>query len=307
MLTKSDMKALVVLIGATFFLAGMTINLDAEQPGPVPAALSTEPSASAASENKRVPAALREFLDGVAGYGQASSFAILTEINEPALARLFPDDRFFSLVFRMHPVARMVPASLETQNIFIVPKAGPVQHVTNTGQLEHFFKEKLGPRREPADQKAAVQAWLALSQTFVQDGMFQFSVPPDSIKLSRIDTDTNATGKAVITPAGGNRGEIIATLHFTSGGDLTSVKEEQNVQQGVRPICQATRLLDPDPIVRAMAAQDLLVMGRGAMPYLREQRKTAAPELVRAIDAISHQIEVRESAWEKTRVPAARP
>ena len=102
-----------------------------------------------------------------------------------------------------------------------MPKAGPVQHVINTGQLEHFFKEKLVSRREPADQKAAVQAWLALSQTFVQDGMFQFSVPPDSIKLSRTDTDTNATGKAVITPAGGNRGEIMATLHFTSGGDLT--------------------------------------------------------------------------------------
>ena len=72
-------------------------------------------------------------------------------------------------------------------------------------------------------------------------------------------------------------------------------------------MCQATRLLDSDPIMRAMAAQDLLIMGRAAMPYLREQRKTAAPELVRAIDAISAQIEERESAWEKTRPPVDRP
>jgi len=84
------MKALVVLISAMFFLADMTsarerpdndgieaINLVAEQAHPVPAGPSTEPSVSAASENKRVPAALQEFLAGVAGYGQASSFAIL--------------------------------------------------------------------------------------------------------------------------------------------------------------------------------------------------------------------------------------
>ena len=77
---ETDMKVLVALIGATFFLAGMTINLDAEQPGfPSRQQLPLDRAvASAASENKRVPAALREFLDGVAGYGQASSFGILT-------------------------------------------------------------------------------------------------------------------------------------------------------------------------------------------------------------------------------------
>ena len=142
--------------------------------------------------------------------------------------------------------------------------------MNDSAQLEHFFKEKLGPRRDEASQKEAVQAWLSLSQTFVQDGMFQFSVPSDTLQLARLDSGTEATGKAVVTPAGGNRGEIIATLQFTSSGELTSVKEEQHVQTGIRPMCQATRLLDSDPIVRAMAAQDLLIMGRAAMPYLRE-------------------------------------
>ena len=102
---------------------------------------------------------------------------------------------------------------------------------------------------------------------------------PIIFQLARIDSGTEAKGKAVVAPAGGNRGEIIATLHFTSNGELTSVKEERNVQTGIRPMCQATRLLDSDPIVRAMAAQDLLIMGRAAMPYLREQRGTAQPEL----------------------------
>jgi len=288
MLTKPDTKVLVVLAAAALFFPGMT-------------------RAAEQSENKNVPAALREFLAGVTGYSQASSFATLAEVSEPALARFFPDYHFFSLVFRMHPVARMAPTPLESQNVFIVPKTGRVQHVKTAAQLERFFKEKLGPRRDEADQKAAVRAWLALSQTFAQDGMFQFSVSQDSVALTKIDAGTNATGKAVITPNGGNRGEIMATLHFTSAGELTSVKEERNVQEGVRPICQATRLLDSDPIVRKMAVQDLLVMGRGAMPYLRERRKTATPELVEAIDAISQQIEERERAWEKSRVPAVSP
>lgn len=288
MLTRLDRKLLVLLVVAALFFPSMT-------------------RAAEQSENKSIPGALKEFLAGVAGYSQASSFATLVEVNEPALARLFPDYHFFSLVFRMHPIARMAPPSLEMQNVFIVPKAGRVQHVTAATQLENFFKEKLGSRREEVDQKAAVRAWLALSQTFAQDGMFQFSVSQDSLAVAKIDAGTNATGKAEVTPNGGNRGEIMATLHFTPAGELTSVKEERNVQEGVRPICQATRLLDPDPIVRKMAVQDLLVMGRAATPYLRERRKIASPELVQAIDAISEQIEERESAWDKSRVPVVGP
>ena len=293
------MKVSVILACGTFFLACITdvsSNPSGVADGPA--------SASSGDPTPPIPAALQKFLAGVPRYGQASSFAMLKEVTAPA--RLFPDYHFFSLVFRMHPIARIAPEPLKEQNILIVAPAGSVQQVNDSAQLEHFFKEKLGSRRDEASQKEAVQAWLALSQTFVQDGMFQFSVASDSLQLARLDSGTEATGKAVVTPAGGNRGEIIATLHFSSSGELTSVKEERNVQTGVRPMCQATRLLDSDPIVRAMAAQDLLIMGRPAMPYLREQRKTASPELVRAIDAISDQIEARESAWEKTRPPADR-
>ncbi len=289
-LTRLDMKVSIILICGTLFLACVT-DKSVGADGPA--------SASSVDPVHPIPPALEKFLAGVPRYSEASSFAILKEVTAPA--RLFPDYHFFSLVFRMHPIARVAPEPLKEQNILIVSPSGSVQQVNDSAQLEHFFKEKLGSRRDEASQKEVVQAWLALSQTFVQDGMFQFSIPPESLKLTRIDSGAEATGKAVVVPGGGNRGEIIATLHFTSSGELTSVKEERNVQPGVRPICQATRLLDSDPIVRAMAAQDLLIMGRAAMPYLREQRKTATPELAHAIDAISDQIEARESAWEKTR------
>jgi hypothetical protein len=45
-------------------------------------------------------------------------------------------------------------------------------------------------------------------------------------------------------------------------------------------------LLDPDPVVRSIVEQDLLIMGPAAGPYLEEQRARAAPDLQRAIDRI---------------------
>jgi len=46
------------------------------------------------------------------------------------------------------------------------------------------------------------------------------------------------------------------------------------------------KLLDPDPIVRGMAEQAILVMGKDAEEYLKDMRATASAELRRAIDGI---------------------
>ena len=62
------------------------------------------------------------------------------------------------------------------------------------------------------------------------------------------------------------------------------------LRPGIRPICQATKLLDRDPIVRRMAEQDVLVMGRAAKPYLDQVRATARPKLQQAIDRIWQRI-----------------
>ena len=62
--------------------------------------------------------------------------------------------------------------------------------------------------------------------------------------------------------------------------------------RGMRPRCQATLLLHPDPLVREIAEQDLLVLGRLAREYLLEQRAKANPDLRRQIDRIWKQIEV---------------
>ena len=102
-----------------------------------------------------------------------------------------------------------------------------------------------------------------------------------------------ATSKAVVMQ-GGN-GELTATLTFSADGKLTSFDDNHKIKPGPRPICQATRLLDPDPIVRKMAEQDLLYMGLAARDYLREQRAKASPELRRAIDRLWERIV--EAGW----------
>src|SRR6476646_9118926 len=111
--TKPDMKVSVILFCGTFFLACITdvsSNSSGAPAGPA--------SASSADPAPPIPAALHKFLAGVPRYGQASSFAMLKEVTAPA--RLFPDYHFFSLVFRMHPIARIAPEPLKEQNILIV-------------------------------------------------------------------------------------------------------------------------------------------------------------------------------------------
>lgn len=80
------------------------------------------------------------------------------------------------------------------------------------------------------------------------------------------------------------------TMILDASGIFVDVWETSTVLPGVRPICQATKLLDRDPIVRRMAEQDILVMGRMAKPYLDEIRAKAKPKLKQAIDRIWRRI-----------------
>ena len=74
--------------------------------------------------------------------------------------------------------------------------------------------------------------------------------------------------------------------HPHADGKLLQVSQTAKIKEGPRPICQATKLLDADPLVRRICERDLLFMGRPALDYLREQRDLAGPELRRAIDRV---------------------
>jgi hypothetical protein len=212
----------------------------------------------------------------------------LVSITDEMLSGAFPQHKFFALIFRQYPVARIPPEPLRSQNLFAVHKDGKVQHLKDAKGLEEFFRNRLGPVSDEKSAKDDVEAWLRLTEEFKQDGFFKFSIPKDSLAAEKSKDGWNASGKVIVTQGG--KGEIRAALTFTEAGKLAKIEENNNIKAGIRPICQATKLLDSDLVVRQMAEKDLLVMGQAAKEYLDEQRAKASPELQKAIDRLWQRI-----------------
>ncbi len=214
---------------------------------------------------------------------------MVQHIADGPLERALPRWAFFSVLFRQYPVARLTPPGLKASTVFAVGPDGKVQVLSDAKELERFFKAHLPAARTDDQIKDAARAWLRLAQQFHQDGFYKFALMDDSTKV-RPGQEGKAVSGKVVAMAGGN-GTIDATLNFAPTGKLLSAVESAKLRPGPRPICQATRLLDPDPVVRRMAEQDLRIMGTAAKDYLDEQRSRATPELRRAIDRLWRQIE----------------
>ena len=104
---------------------------------------------------------------------------------------------------------------------------------------------------------------------------------------ARLDFDPNVSGQSLWKTDGLDRVGLLRELWRQLAAQ---VNEEAKIRPGPRPICQATKLLDADQIVRRMAEQDLLYMGRAAHEYLMQQRAQAAPDLQQAIDRLWQRI-----------------
>jgi hypothetical protein len=202
-------------------------------------------------------------------------------ITDDAVTGSLPDVSCFAVMFRQYPVAIAPPEPLRSSNVLAV-KDGKVEPITDTAALEKFLKANLKPVKDEAGAKAAAVAWLRLALELQQDGFFGFSAPDVSA-----EKDKTATGKVKVEKGG--MGEITAALTFEDG-KLAKVEAKSSVKAGVRPICQATKLLDADPIVRKMAEKDILVMGQACKDYLDEQRAKASPELRKEIDRVWRRI-----------------
>jgi hypothetical protein len=221
-----------------------------------------------------------------------ATFGQVTHVKDASLAKALPKHIFFTAHFRQYPVARALPEPLTHANIFAYRADGKLTLLNEAKALKNFFVENAarieGDSRDAA--KDVTRAWLKLSPELQQDGFYKFVIMDDSIKAT-LERDKftfiKAAGKVVVMQ-GGN-GAIEAKLSWKNGS-LYSIDHLVEIRPGPRPICQATKLLDPDPIVRKMAEQDLLIMGTFAKPYLDEQRAKATPELRGAIDRLWQRI-----------------
>jgi hypothetical protein len=211
-------------------------------------------------------------------------------ITDEALAKTFPDYIFFAVHFPQWPLAVAPPKPLTSANVFAVDKERKLKHFTDFATLEPFFRNQLDAINDDQRGKRVVRAFLRLMEEFAQDGFYKFDIPDKELVVSTENAERVVTGKAVVVPERGNKGEIVVTMTFGITGMVQKIAWNQKLVRGMRPKCQATKLLDPDPLVRFMAEQDLLVIGQAGREYLRQQRSKASPELRRAIDRIWAQI-----------------
>jgi hypothetical protein len=242
------------------------------------AARADEPKVS--EDVKAAQERLAEYLKGIKG-AQAAGVTPLAD----GTAETFPDHVLFSVLFPQYPVARVAPPPLSSSNVVAVPKKkdGKPVPITDAKALEKFVKENARAVKTAADGETAMKAWLRASAELNQDGFYKFTIKSEAGKVTG-DVVT-VTGTAPVDQKNGDKGQIMAALSFKDGKMLEAATDVK-LSPGPRPICQATKLLDPDPIVRRMAEDSIRMMGSRAKPYLDEQRAKASAELREAIDRV---------------------
>ena len=223
-----------------------------------------------------------DFLDNLNVHGY-----VIRPITDDYVGRTFPNFSFFGVIFRQYPVAYLCPQQqgLECSNIFFVQNE-EVGFAPNIAELKTFFSQKLCPVPNEDAANDTGETWLRFSDELKQDLFFEFS--PPAVDYTATADGATVTGQAVVTAGG--QGQIDMTMNFDPVGIFVDVQESSSVRPGVRPICQATKLLDRDPIVRGMAEQDILVMGRMAKPYLDLIRAKSRLKLKQAIDRVWQRI-----------------
>jgi hypothetical protein len=203
---------------------------------------------------------------------------VITPVTDDFVVAAFPGVSFFGVHFKIYPYGQPeIPEGLEETNVAYVQDR-QVAYFVNSDELKSYYLAELTP---VPDEDAALDAgrtWLRLSAEISQDGFLTFSKPQVEF------ADQIVTGEMHVIAGG--RGQINVRLTFDQLGMLLAVRELKKVLPGVRPICQATKLLDADPLIRRMAEQDILVMGSAAKDYLGGQKAKAKPELKKKIEQL---------------------
>ncbi len=178
------------------------------------------------------------------GGGGVSAKAALP-VKEEVLGKLFPDSAFYSLAFRMYPVAVMPPAPMKLNNVFAIDHKGAVEGLSTKEELEAWLRNHLPAVKDETAAKSAMRAWMALTQFLVTDGFYRFTLAEDSLTVEKADGGLTAAGRLDV-PTGGH-GSVTATMVFDADGKLKSVEQEVTLKPGIRPICQFDQTPRPRP------------------------------------------------------------
>jgi RNA polymerase sigma factor (sigma-70 family) len=157
--------------------------------------------------------------------------------------------------------------------------------IVSVAELKKFLESNLPEAKDEGAVKDALWACLRITQeAFTDHRWMDIKLDESSIKVA----GKTASGKSVVAPPG--QGFLTVSLDQTR--KPARIEIDIKIVRPPKPVCQATRLLDPDPVIRKMAEQQLLLMGKYAEEYLQQRRVEAeSPELRAAIDAIWKRIQ----------------
>jgi hypothetical protein len=209
----------------------------------------------------------------------------LVPVKDPAVTNVIGDE-LIAVRFMHWPLSFPAPKPLKGNALFTQSSGGTLIALTDTYALESFFRQKLAPVKGESAAKDALRAWLKLSEEFFQDGYYSFALAENSFKVFFASNGLSVVGEDPVKPGHGDRGALTGNLVFDSSGKLLHGRTKSTLRAGVRPICQAKKLLDRDTTVRRMAERDLLVLGTDAKPYLDYIRPELSPALRRAADKL---------------------
>jgi hypothetical protein len=216
----------------------------------------------------------------------------INDIQSNEITQVIPGYRFFLLYLIQYPVAYGPPDDqLGMACIVAIDGDLAIESIADEYAMQEFYRAHQIEITTEAGCVLAIKAWLHLSHEYKNDGYYTFLVSDDDITVSHVYGDVVewlVDGISRVTAGG--EGAVTAQMAIDFEGLLLYVNEEFELLPGIRPICQSTKLLDPDPIVRKMAEQDLLAMGYKAKEYMFTQRAKASPELQKAMDALWERI-----------------
>lgn len=298
-LAAAVMVLVVAVCGAgagVYVAAGGAARASLAPIGPEPKEPAVAPPSK--EEKDKAEKAIRALLAG-------TEVSAVNVLEDPELLRTFPQHLFFDVRYKYDygvPLGRVEGSMLWTvarKDAKATYLGGARQLRLDAPTLAEFVPPNIALLKDDAALKDAVRACLRLAiETLIERPWTSVAIQDDSIKVSADKTGKTATGFAAGKGARGaedGNGALTVTLQVNDAGKVGKVDVVNKVRPGPRPICQATKLLDADPVVRAMAAEQLLLMGASCTDYLAQRRAEAASaELRQAIDAIGGRIRARE-------------
>ncbi|HXU08025.1 MAG TPA: hypothetical protein VN743_03435 [Blastocatellia bacterium] len=198
-------------------------------------AIALAPFGSGQSKNGMTDRDGRELLGRWLKNVNGSQGGLIISIDDVSVRKALPTKLFYVLQYRQYPVAQALPEPLTYNNLFAVEADGKVEILADIKALETLFRSSLAPVKGKAETATALKAWLRLTQEFNQDGSFEFSIPENAFEIRADRNGISASGKDVVVPASGNRGEIRVQLIFDPAGKLTKVTENAQIIPGRRP------------------------------------------------------------------------